>query len=58
MSERIYQGTTGTKVIELWVRKYPSKLPYFIKVNGRMTVEADDMHTAYIEYNESFNKED
>ena len=57
MLERIYQGVSGTKIIELWVRKYSSDLPYFIKVNGRMIAEADDMCSAYALYNESF-KED
>ena len=57
MLERIYQGVSGTKIIELWVRKYPSDMPYVIKVNDRITVEADDMHSAYGEYNNAF-KED
>ena len=57
MSEMIYQGTTGTKVVELWVRKYSSDLPYYIKVNGSVTMRCDELRVAYHEYNEAF-KED
>ena len=47
MLERIYH----VKEVELWQRPYNTKLPYFVKVAGRIKAEIDNLAEAYRIYN-------
>lgn len=56
ITQPVYQGECCGATIELWFRKYACPLPYYLKVDGAIVLECDELRIAYFEYNETFKR--